>query len=65
MKVVKTLYKTAAYRIVSFFLTLMIMFIISGEPWEATLLTIILECVKTAVYFLFEMFWEEIEKRRK
>lgn len=62
MKWTKKIYKTIVYRVINLFLTWIVMFILSGEPMKSTYLTMILEIIKTTVYFLFEIAWERKDK---
>ena len=54
------LYKVIAWRIISILVTLMFLFVVTGDIKSSTGLTLLLHCILTASHLVFETTWEKI-----
>jgi uncharacterized membrane protein len=56
------LFKVICWRVVSIFITLVLMLIFTGDVREASSITFILHAFLTMFHYLFETLWEKISK---
>ena len=56
--------KVVSWRIVSVTITILVMWLFTGNVREATGLTLFLHALLTIANYLFEMFWERINGDR-
>ena len=64
MKFFKSLTKSLIYRMYSFLVTWIVVFVITGNIKSTTIITAIMEIVKTINYLIFETIWEKIKNER-
>lgn len=58
------LYKVIAWRIVSILITIILLFVITGNIKSSTGVAILLHCFLTVAHFMFETVWEKINESR-
>ena len=57
--------KSLVYRLYSIFITLIMVFVVTGELLTTTLLTITIELFKLINYYLFDLLWDRNKKTIK
>lgn len=57
--------KSILYRVYSFAITWLVMFLLTGSVEKAGINTVIIELVKTLNYFLFDYVWDKIKKGKE
>lgn len=58
----KKLKKTVCYRVYSFLILWILLFLIIREPLEVTGLSFCLELIKMIGYYIFEILWDKFDK---
>jgi uncharacterized membrane protein len=61
MKNGSTLYKVICWRVISILITVVAITIATGDPEEATRLTIFLHLILTITHYFFEKLWDKKE----
>ena len=64
MKVGDLVKKVVAWRVISILLTLVIMYVVTGDVKSATGITFTLHIVLTACHYAFEKCWEKLYESR-
>lgn len=65
MKPNSRLAKVAIWRLISIFITLVILFLMTGDVRAATSTTIILHVLLTGAHYIFESQWGRMQEKRK
>ena len=63
MKLSKRFKKVVAWRVLSFFVTILINYIVFGSWNKSFWLTLVLMTIFTILHYYFEIMWEKIEHR--
>jgi len=58
----KTILKAIIYRLISFCVVYLLVFLFTGQLVQATYITVLLEMIKTIQYFLYELLWKRLSK---
>lgn len=65
MKPSNRLAKVAIWRLISIFITLVILYLMTGDVRHATSTTIILHVLLTGSHYIFESQWDRLQEKRK
>lgn len=65
MKPSNRLAKVAIWRFISIFITLVILYLMTGDVRAATSTTIILHVLLTGAHYMFESQWDRTQEKRK
>ena len=65
MKPSSRLAKVAIWRLISIFITLVILYLMTGDVRSATSTAIILHVLLTGTHYVFESRWDKMQEKRK